>query len=148
MRAAPTIYRETEWEMRDLWFLCFRDRREGGKRERGMEIERDSRCCEALPSYCLSSLCLIGLLTPSPPPPPSPLLPSLLLFPPFHPPLPAVTRAMGRQPWRLLVLPLLLPLLTPPPLLSLLPDWPRRGCVSPLGEREEGREAMRRSNRF
>ena len=95
----------------------------GGEREREMEMERDSRCCEALPSHCLSSLCLIGLPPPSPPlPPPST----------SHPPLPAVTRAMGRQPWRLLVLPLLLLL----PTLSPLPPFntpPPNPPYSPLG---------------
>lgn len=60
MRAAG----ESEREMRVLWFLRSRD----GE-------ERDSRCCEALPSHSLSSRCLIGL----------PLHPLLFHLPPSFP---------------------------------------------------------------
>lgn len=131
--------------------LVFTLQRQGRGRKREMEIERDSRCCEALPSHCLSSLCLIGL----PPPSPPHVLPH-----PSHPPLPAVTRAMGRQPRRLLVQPLLLLLSTlsssssyPPPPTS--PQFHSPLPSSGLAEagmrkptRREGREARRRSDRF
>lgn len=118
---------------------------EGGEWE--SDGDRDSQCCEALPSHCLSSQCLIGL------PPPS-IAPSCSLHP-SHPPLPAVTKAMGRLPLRLLVLPLLLLLLLPllilhlsslffllshPPhaLPSQLLDWPRWRCVREREKRRGG----------
>lgn len=66
--------------------VFYASRTESGKKEREGERDGDSECCEALPSCCLSSLCLIGL-----PPPSSPHL-----LPPSssHPPLPAVAQAM------------------------------------------------------
>lgn len=62
---------------------------EGGKWEREMEIERDSLCCEALPSHCLSSLCLIGL------PPLS--IPPLLLPPSFPSSPPSSDESNGQS---------------------------------------------------
>lgn len=81
--------KQEEWRMNLLLFPPHRQT-EGGW--------RDSRRCEALPSLCLSPLCLIGLPPPSDAPHPLPFL---------LPPLPAVTASEA--------------------FLPLFPDWPRPG---------------------
>lgn len=108
MRALLSVQRRLNGRWESFGFLRFRHRGKAGWGVSKMEIERDSRCCEALPSHCLSSLCLIGLPPPSPYSLPTPHLPSSSSLHHSPSPLPAVRRAAGCQPRRLLVLPLLL----------------------------------------
>lgn len=115
--------------MRVLWFLRFRDGGGGGgekerERWRWREIPGAVRRCPRTASPLCVSLDYLLPLHPSLHPPPS------------HPPLPAVTRAMGRQPRRLLVLPLLLPpshSLSPLPPLNPPPPTLPNPPYSPLG---------------
>lgn len=86
MRALLSVQRRLNGRWESFGFLRFRHRGKAGWGVSKMEIERDSRCCEALPSRCLSSLCLIGL------PPPSP-------HPTFPPPLLSITPLLPSQLW-------------------------------------------------
>lgn len=111
-----------DWMGDDSPLVFYASETEEGGKERVMEMERDSRCCEALPSYCLNSVCLIGL------PPPFlhssslPSLPSQL----WQERWAASLRGCWSCPSSSSQTPLLPPSTTRSPLF----DWPTLRCVS------------------